>query len=180
MGDVSIWAISLLGVVVKAYILCVFFSRSDYVALWDSQTPHRPAGERVSWCLETSPPSRLPPCDRSLSLTLVSLFVFYILSYLLSNRMDCLSGCLVSSTSVQKWFCGSCSAFKWSFDEFGGEKVVFSSYSSAILGPPPPLFDLSITSVFSPHPFRMSLHGWFPDLSSNKRSSGPNKNVSFI
>ena len=25
MGDVSIWAISLLGVVVKAYILCVFF-----------------------------------------------------------------------------------------------------------------------------------------------------------
>ena len=63
----------------------------------------------------------------------VSLFVFYILSYLLSKRMGCLSGCLVYSTSVQKLFCGSCSAFKWSLDEFVGEKVVSPSYSSAIL-----------------------------------------------
>ena len=54
--------------------------------------------------------------------------------------------------------------------------MVSPSYSSAILGLPPPLFDSSISSVFSPHLFRMSLHGWFPDLSSN----GPNKNVSFI
>ena len=30
----------------------------------------------------------------------VSLFVFYILSYLLSKRMGCLSGCLVSSASI--------------------------------------------------------------------------------
>ena len=52
----------------------------------------------------------------------VSLFVFYNLSYLLSKRMGCLSGCLVSSASIQKLFCGSCSAFKWSFDEFWGEK----------------------------------------------------------
>ena len=41
-----------------------------------------------------------------------SLFVFYLLSYLLSKRMGCHSGCLVSSTSVRKLFCGSCSAFK--------------------------------------------------------------------
>ena len=68
----------------------------------------------------------------------VSLFVFYILSYLLSKRMGCLSGCLVSSASIQKLFCGSCSAFKWSFDQFWGEKVVSLSYSSTILGPPPP------------------------------------------
>ena len=54
---------------------------------------------------------------------------------LLLKRMGCLSGCLVSSTSIQKLFCGSCSTFKWSFDEFVGEKVVFSSYSSTILGP---------------------------------------------
>ena len=41
---------------------------------------------------------------------MVSLFlVFYILSYLLSKRMGCLSGWLVSSASVQKLFCGSCS-----------------------------------------------------------------------
>ena len=31
---------------------------------------------------------------------------------------------MVSSTSVQKLSCGSCSAFKWSFDEFEGEEVV--------------------------------------------------------
>ena len=67
----------------------------------------------------------------------VSFFVFYILSYLLLKRMGCLYGCLVSSASVQELFCGSCSAFKWSFDEFVGEKVVSLSYSSAILGPPP-------------------------------------------
>ena len=59
-------------------------------------------------------------------------FVFCILSYLLSKRMGCLSGCLVSSTSIQKLFCESCSAFRWSFDEFVGEKVVSLSYSSAI------------------------------------------------
>ena len=67
----------------------------------------------------------------------VSLFVFYILSYLLSKRMGCLSVCLVSSESIQKLFCGVCSAFKRSFDEFGGEKVVSPSYSSTILGLPP-------------------------------------------
>ena len=66
-----------------------------------------------------------------------SLFVFYILSYHLSERMGCPSGYLVFSASVQKLFCGSCSAFKWSFDEFVGEKVVSPSYSSTILEPPP-------------------------------------------
>ena len=50
--------------------------------------------------------------------------------------MGYLSGCMVSSASIQKLFCGSCSAFKWSFYEFVGEKVVSPSYSSVILGPP--------------------------------------------
>ena len=67
----------------------------------------------------------------SVSNSFVSLFVSYILSYLLLKRMGCLSGCLVSSASVQKLFCGSRSAFKWSFDEFVGEKAVSPSYSSA-------------------------------------------------
>ena len=65
----------------------------------------------------------------------VSLFIFYFLSYLLSKTIGCLSGCLVSSASVQKLFCGICSVFKWSFNEFVGEKVVSPSYSSTILGP---------------------------------------------
>ena len=76
----------------------------------------------------------------------VSLFIFYILSYLFLKTMGCLSGCLVSSDSVQKLFCWIFSAFKCSFDEFVGEKVVSQSYSSAILAPPPensvPLFTM--------------------------------------
>ena len=56
----------------------VVFFPPGYVALWDSKTPHRPAGERVSCCLETSPPSRLPPQDGSPSLTLLSLFLSFI------------------------------------------------------------------------------------------------------
>ena len=62
--------------------------------------------------------------------------LFYIFSYLLLKTMACLSGCLMSSASIQKLFCGIYSAFKCSFDEFVREKVVSQSYSSAILGPP--------------------------------------------
>ena len=32
------------------------------------------------------------------------------------------SGCLMSSASIQKLFCGICPAFKCSFDEFVGRK----------------------------------------------------------
>ena len=57
---------------------------------------------------------------------------------LLLKTISCFSGCLMSSAGIQKLFCGIYSAFKCSFDEFVGEKVVSLSYSSAILGPPPP------------------------------------------
>ena len=50
--------------------------------------------------------------------------------------MGCFSGCLMTSASDQKLFCEVCPAFSYSFDEFVGEKVVFPSYSSAILAPP--------------------------------------------
>ena len=58
--------------------------------------------------------------------------------FLLSPFEDlgCFSGCLMSSASFQKLFCGIYSAFKCSFDEFVGEKVFSPSYSSAILAPP--------------------------------------------
>ena len=46
------------------------------------------------------------------------------------------SGCLMSSAGIQKLFCGIYSVFKCSFDEFVGEKVFSSSYSSTILAPP--------------------------------------------
>ena len=107
-----------------------FFPSPNYVML-PSEIPKLP----------TDPPVRGFPIvwklllfhdflPRSPSLTL---FVFSLLSYLLVERMGCLSGCLVSSASVQKSFCGSYSAFRWSFDEFVGEKVVSPSYSSTIL-----------------------------------------------
>ena len=50
--------------------------------------------------------------------------------------LKCFSGCLMSSAGDQNMFCAVCSAFKWSFDEFVGEKVVSPSYSSATLAPP--------------------------------------------
>ena len=72
----------------------------------------------------------------SLPTSFVSFFVFYIFSYLFLKTMVCFSGCLMSSASLQKLFCGVCSALKCSFEEFVREKVVFLSYSSTILGPP--------------------------------------------
>ena len=101
--------------------------------------------------LTTDPPVRVFPGVRkllsffktpflgwiSIPTSFISMFIFYILSYLLSKTMGCFSGCLMSSASIQKLFCGICLAFKCSFDEFVGEKVVSPSYSSAILGPPP-------------------------------------------
>ena len=81
VGDASVWATSLLGVVVRRIIcgLYLFIFPPSYVALWDSKTPHRPAGERVSWCLETSPLLWLLPQDISPSLTLLSVFLSSIL-----------------------------------------------------------------------------------------------------
>ena len=75
----------------------------------------------------------------SVPTSFVSVFVFYIFSYLVSKTMGCFSGCLMSSAGIQKLFCGIYSAFKCSFDEFVGEKVVSLSFSSTILGPPPEL-----------------------------------------
>ena len=81
----------------------------------------------------------------------VSFFVFYIFSYLLSKTMGCFSGCLMSSASIQKLFCRIYSAFKCSFDEFMGKKVVSPSYSSTILGLPPiPSFFLELFLHWSP------------------------------
>ena len=107
-----------------------------------SEIPKLPTHPPVRWfptvsklLLHNSLPGQV-----SIPNSFASLFMFYILSYLLSKTMSCLSGCLVSSASIQRLFCGICSAFKSSFDEFVGEKVVSLSYSSAILGPPPLIF----------------------------------------
>ena len=80
-------------------------------------------------------PSRdgLPfPGRSSLTTSFVSFLFFYIFSYLFLRTMVCFSGCLMSSASLQKLFCGVCSVSKCSFEEVVREKVVFPSYSSAI------------------------------------------------
>ena len=97
---------------------------------------HRLGSESVSQCLETSLFKTPSPGRSSIPTSFVSFFVFYIFSYLLSKTMGSFSGYLMSSAGIQKLFCGIYSAFKCSFDEFVGEKVVSPSYSSAILGLP--------------------------------------------
>ena len=124
----------------------IYLFPPSYVALWDSKTPHRPACKRVSWCLETYL-VRLLPRDGSPSLTLVSLFIFYILSCLLSKTMGCLSGCLVSSTSIQMLSCGIFSAFKWSFNEFVGGESGLPILFLCHLGPPPGIEVLSYLKI---------------------------------
>ena len=137
-------ATSPLGVAVR-HVICGDFFPPSYVALWDSKTLHRPAGERVSWCLETSPPSRLPPQDGSPSLTLLSLFlpiIFCPTSFWRQWAVFLGASCPLSAFR-------SCfvefAVFQWSFDEFVGEKVVSLSYFSTILGPPPVIFFIPTT-----------------------------------
>ena len=83
VADASSCATSPLGVVVR-HVICGFYL---FVCLFSllvmlpseiPKLPHRPTSVRVSWCLETSPLSRLPPWDGSLSLTLLSLFLSFI------------------------------------------------------------------------------------------------------
>ena len=110
---------------------CGFYSfifPPSYVAIWDSKTPHRPAGERFSWFLETSPLLRFPLWDGSLSLTLSSLFLFsyFDLPSFEDNRLpfgvpDVLcqhSEVLWNLLSVQmffQWICGGESGLPFLF-----------------------------------------------------------------
>ena len=122
----------------------LFIFPSCYVALCVSKALHTLGSESVSWCLETSlfktlfpgwdflPRTELPPYLLCLFFHLIIFF-----SYLFLKPMICFAGCLMSSASIQKLFCGIYSVLKCSFDKFLREKVVSPSYSSAILGPPP-------------------------------------------
>ena len=74
---------------------------------------------------------------------------FYLLHFFLPPFEDngCFSECLMSSVCIQKLFCGIYSAFKCSFDEFVGEKVVSLSYFSTTLGLTPKLFIIPMRSI---------------------------------
>ena len=110
----------------------LFIFPPGYLALCGSKARHKLGSESVSWCLETSLFLRLPSQDGAPSLPLFSFIHLVHFSYLYLKTMICFSGCLMSSASIQKLFCGLRSALKCSFDEFVREKVVSPSYSSAI------------------------------------------------
>ena len=105
-----------------------------YVALCASKASHRLGSEECFLVFGNISLFKTPFSGWS---SIPTSFVFYFFSYLLLKTMGCFSGCLMSSASIQKLFCGIFSAFKYSFNEFVGEKLVSPSYSSAILGLPP-------------------------------------------
>ena len=139
LADVSIWAISPLGVPVR-HVICGFLFFSSWICCSPifQNYPQTHRWEVFLVFGNISSFTTPSPGQVSVHNSFVSFFIFYILSYLLSKRMGCLSGCLVSSASIQKLFCGICSSFKWSFSEFVGKKVVSPSYFSTILGPSRP------------------------------------------
>ena len=144
MAGASVWATSPLGVVVRL-VICGFyllFFPPGYVAIWDSKTPHRPAGERVSWCLETTV-LRLPPWNGSLSLTLLSLFLSFIVCPTFFWRQW---AAFLDAWSPLLAFRSCFVVFAQSSNDllmkFVGKKVVSWSYSSAILGLSPQFFIL--------------------------------------
>ena len=123
--DISIWATSPLGVAVRCEIcgfyLFIFFSLLCCLLRFQN-SPQTRQWEGFLVFGNFSSFTTPSPGWVSISNSFVSLFIFYILSYLLSKRLGCLSGCLVSSTIIHNLFCGICSAFKWSFNEFVGRK----------------------------------------------------------
>ena len=101
------------------WVLIIYLFFLPVILPSEPKAHHRPISESVSWYLETCLFFKTPfPGWISIPTSFVSLFIFYILSYLLLNTVGCLSEYLMSSASIQKLFCGICWAFKCSFDEF--------------------------------------------------------------
>ena len=122
-----------LGALNLCVCVCVF--SPHYVVLWDSKTPHRPACERVSYCLEISL-SQLPPQDGFPSLTLLFLFclLYFVLPPFGENGLPFwVPGVLRQHSEVVLWKLLSIQMIFW---WIVGEKLISFSYSSAILGLP--------------------------------------------
>ena len=117
-GIVSFWGT---GPECREYIIYSFFFSQLYCPLRFQNSL-----ETCQWegflVLGNFPFTTPSPGQVSIPNSFVSLFIFCILSYHLSKKMGCLSGCLVSSARVLKLFCGICSAFKWSLMNLWGRK----------------------------------------------------------
>ena len=149
------WRMRVLGVafrhVICGFYLFIYFSSGLCCPLRFQGSPQTRHWEcflvfgNFSFFKDSFPGMNLCPSPSSL----VSLFIFYIFSYLLLKTMGYFYECLMSSASIQKLFYGIYSAFKCSFDEFVGEKVVSPSYFSTILGLPP-VSDLKLKKKKNP------------------------------
>ena len=112
------------GHIICGFSLFIYFSSRLCCPLWFQASPQTQQWEcflvfvNFSLFKDSLPGMELSPY-------LFCLFVFYIFSYLLKKTMGCFSGCLMSSAGIQKLFCGIYSAFKCSFGEFVGEKVIW-------------------------------------------------------
>ena len=130
--DASIWGTILLGRVFRQ-VICGFYLFSLLVRLpskIQKLLPDPPVrGLPGVWKL---PLLWLPSRDGSLSLALLSLFLSFIFCPTSFWRQWAAFLGTWCPLLDQKLFCGVCSVFKCSFDEFVGEKVVSPSYSSAI------------------------------------------------
>ena len=130
------WAHNLLVLIISLFFLSVMLPSVLPKLATDSAARMFPGVWQLLF-LRVSSQDGIPfPGRSSLPTSFVSIFLFYIFSYLFLKTMICFSGCLMSSDSIQKLFYGVCSAFTCSYEEFVREKVVFLSYSSAILGLP--------------------------------------------
>ena len=117
MVDASVWATSLLGVVIR-HVFCGLFFLFFYSQLcYPLRFQNSP--QTCQWkgflmfgnlFFYNSLLGRI-----SIPNSFVSLFIFYIFSYLHSKTIGCLSGCLVSSASIQKllWNLLSIQMFFW-------------------------------------------------------------------
>ena len=109
----------------------LFIFPPSYVALCASKARHRLCSESVSGCLETSLFKTPFPGQSSLPTSFVSFFVlyFFLPPFEDTGLLFWVSDVLCQHSEVVLW---NLLAFKCSFDEFVGEKVVSLSYSSAI------------------------------------------------
>ena len=115
VADASVWATSLLGVALR-HVICGFssflsfylfylFSPPSYAALWDSKTAHRPRQWESFLVFGNFSSLKTHSLGwASIPNSFVSLFIFYLSSYLLLKTMGCLSGCLVSSSTFRSCF----------------------------------------------------------------------------
>ena len=123
------WACNLWGLIIYLFFLPVMLP---------SEIPKlpTPACERVSWCLETSlflrllAGTELRPYLFCLS---ICLLYFFLAPFEDNGFFFWVPDVLCRHSEGVSWFY---SAFKCSFDELVGEKVVSPSYSSAMLGLP--------------------------------------------